>query len=158
MDHQVKIRGFRIELEEIEAALQQHTGVSQCVVAAPEDAAGEKRLVAYVVPADPTCAPAIAELRDFLKQKLPDYMVPAAFVMLPNLPLTPNGKIDRKALPEPDRSMAWLGLGKQFVGPRTAVELQLTQIWERILGVPTVGVTRQLFCFGRPLVAGGPTD
>ena len=146
MDHQVKIRGFRIELEEIEIALQQHADVSQCVAAAPEDAAGEKRLVAYVVPANPDRAPAISGLRDFLKQKLPDYMVPAAFVMLPNLPLTPNGKIDRKALPEPGRSQD--GLERQLVEPRTPMEMQLAQIWKRILNVTGVSVHDNFFELG----------
>ncbi len=149
MDHQVKLRGFRIELGEIEAALKQHPDVSQCVVTAPEDAAGDKRLVAYVVPVlERASAVAIGELRDFIKHKLPDYMAPAAFVMLPNLPVTPNGKIDRKALPEPDRSSAGLGLEREFVAPRTVMELQLAQIWERILGVPTVSVNDNFFALG----------
>jgi amino acid adenylation domain-containing protein len=148
MDHQVKIRGFRIELEEIEAAVQEHIGVSQCVVVAPEDAAGEKRLVAYVVPVDTHGAPAIAELRDFLKQKLPDYMVPAAFVMLQNLPLTPNGKINRKALAERDVVAARFGRGQQFVAPVTLLELKLTQIWQQILGVSSVGVRDNFFDLG----------
>jgi amino acid adenylation domain-containing protein len=149
MDQQVKIRGFRIELEEIEAALKQHPDVSQCVVTAPEDAAGDKRLVAYVVPAhERASATAIGELRDFLKHKLPGYMLPAAFVMLPSLPVTPNGKIDRKALPEPDRSSEGLGLEREFVAPRTVMELQLAQIWERILAVPSVSVNDNFFALG----------
>jgi amino acid adenylation domain-containing protein len=146
MDHQVKIRGFRIELEEIEAILIQREDVSQCVVAAPADSAGEKRLTAYVVPADPRAAPAIASLRDFLKQRLPDYMVPAAFVVVRNLPLTLNGKIDRNALPAPDWTLA--GHGEEFSAPNTLLELQLTQIWQRILGVPRVGTGDNFFDLG----------
>ncbi len=148
IDNQVKVRGFRIEFGEIEAALQEHTGVSQCVAAVREDAAGEKRLVAWVVPVDPRRAPAIAELRDFLKQKLPDFMVPAAFVMLPELPLTLNGKIDRGKLPAPDRARATPGPGRHLVEPRTMVELQLKEIWERILDVPAVGIRDNFFALG----------
>jgi aspartate racemase len=118
------------------------------VTVAAENAVGEKRLVAYVVPADPHRSPAIAELRDFLKQKLPGYMMPGAFVILPNLPVTPNGKIDRRALPEPDRSPARLGPRPESVDPITVVELQLTQIWKRILGVPAVGVRDNFFDIG----------
>ena len=106
-DHQVKIRGFRIELGEIEAALGQHPAVREAVVLAREDAPGEKRLVAYVV-ADSTAD----ELRRFLKDKLPEYMVPAVVVLLEALPMTPNGKVDRRALPAPDRSQA--GVGESF--------------------------------------------
>jgi aspartate racemase len=148
MDRQVKIRGFRVELEEIEAALREHPGISQCAVAAREDAGGEKQLVAYAVPADQRRAPAIAELRDLMKQKLPDYMVPGAFVMLPALPVTLNGKIDRAKLPAPDRAQATSGPGRHAVEPRTMVELQLRQIWERILGVPAVGVRDDFFALG----------
>jgi acyl-CoA synthetase (AMP-forming)/AMP-acid ligase II len=108
IDRQVKIRGFRIELEEIEAALQQHKGVSQCVVVAKPEA-DEKWLNAYVVPVDPDRAPATTALRDFLKQRLPDYMMPATFTILPYLPVTHNGKIDRIALPQPDRMMSGIG-------------------------------------------------
>ena len=145
MDHQVKIRGFRIELEEIEAAVQQHTGVSRCVVTAPEDAAGEKRLVAYVVPADTTCAPAIAELRDFLKQKLPDYMVPAAFVMLPNLPLNPNGKIDRKALPAPDGDSYAV---TKYEAPEGETEKALAGIWADLFNLERIGRHDNFFELG----------
>ncbi len=97
-DHQVKLRGFRIELGEIESALKQHTGIDQCVVIAREDEPGDKRLVAYVVSVDPDFVPGAAELREFLKQRLPEYMVPTVFSILDRFPLTPNGKIDHKAL------------------------------------------------------------
>jgi amino acid adenylation domain-containing protein len=140
-DHQVKIRGFRIELGEIEAALGQHPAVREAVVLAREDAPTEKRLVAYVV-ADSTAD----ELRRFLKDKLPEYMVPAVVVLLEALPVTPNGKVDRRALPAPDRSRPELEIA--FVAPRDDLELQLAQIWEEVLGVRPVGVRDNFFELG----------
>jgi len=145
VDHQVKIRGFRIELEEIESALGQHPAVREAVVLAPEDASGERRLVAYVV-AEREPLPTIAELRSFLKEKLPEYMVPALFVPLDALPLMPNGKVDRRALPAPDRTRP--ELEKVFVAPRDDLELQLTRIWEEILGVRPIGVRDNFFELG----------
>jgi amino acid adenylation domain-containing protein len=144
-DHQVKIRGFRIELGEIEAALGQHPAVREAVVLAREDAPVEKRLVAYVV-AEREPLPTTTDLRNFLKEKLPEYMVPAVVVLLKALPMTPNGKIDRRALPAPDRSRP--ELEKPFVAPRDDLELQLAQIWEEVLGVRPVGVTDNFFELG----------
>jgi amino acid adenylation domain-containing protein len=141
VDHQVKIRGFRIELGEIEAALGQHPSVREAAVLAREDVPGEKQLVAYAV-ADTTAD----ELRRFLKDKLPEYMVPAVVVLLTELPVTPNGKVDRRALPVPDRSRP--ELGKVFVAPRNDLEHQLAQIWEEVLGIKPVGVTDNFFELG----------
>ena len=140
-DHQVKIRGFRIELGEIEAALGRHPAVREAVVLAREDAPGEKRLVAYAV-ADTTTD----ELRRFLKEKLPEFMVPAVVVLLEALPVTPNGKVDRRALPAPDRSRP--ELEKAFIAPRDDLELQLAHIWEEVLGVRPVGVRDNFFELG----------
>ncbi len=145
VDHQVKIRGFRIELGEIEAALDQHPAVREAVVLAPEDAPGEKRLVAYVV-ADRDPVPTTTDLRSFLKEKLPEHMVPALFVLLDALPLMPNGKVDRRALPAPDRTRP--ELDKEFVAPRDDLELQLAQIWEEVLGIRPVGVRDNFFELG----------
>ncbi|MGB7438932.1 MAG: alpha/beta fold hydrolase, partial [Candidatus Acidiferrum sp.] len=140
-DHQVKIRGFRIELGEIEAALGQHPAVREAVVLAREDAHGEKRLVAYVV-AESTAE----EMRHFLKDKLPDHMVPAVFVLLDALPLLSNGKVDRRALPAADRSRP--ELERSFVAPRDDLELQLAHIWEEILGIRPIGVRDNFFELG----------
>ncbi|HEV2436447.1 MAG TPA: amino acid adenylation domain-containing protein [Verrucomicrobiae bacterium] len=143
VDHQVKLRGFRIELGEIEAALGQHPAVREAVVLAREDAPGEKRLVAYVVASTDSTAD---ELRRYLKDKLPEYMVPAMVVLLEALPMTPNGKVDRRALPAPDRSRP--DLEKAFVAPRDDLELQLARIWEEVLGVRPVGLTDNFFELG----------
>jgi amino acid adenylation domain-containing protein len=140
-DDQVKIRGFRIELGEIEAVLRQHPAVGDAVVLAREDAPGEKRLVAYVV-ADSTTD----ELRRFLKDRLPESMVPAVVVLLEALPVMPNGKVDRRALPAPDRSRP--ELEKAFVAPRDDLELQLAHIWEEVLRVRPVGVRDDFFELG----------
>jgi len=145
VDHQVKIRGFRIELGEIEAVLGHHPAVREAVVVAAEDAPGEKRLVAYVV-AEREPRPTATDLRRFLQEKLPEYMVPAVFVLLEALPLMPNGKVDRRALPAPDRARP--ELEKAFVAPRDALELQLTHIWEEVLGVRPIGVRDNFFELG----------
>ena len=143
IDHQVKIRGYRIEMGEIEAALCDLEKVEQAVVVAREDEAGEKRLVAYVA-ARKEIEP--QELRDSLKQNLPEYMIPADFVVLESMPLTPNGKVDRRALPAPVKDM--LRSKHDYVAPRTATESQLTQIWSEILGLDRIGVEDNFFTLG----------
>ena len=145
IDNQVKIRGFRIELGEIEAALQRHEGVRQAVVLAREDEPGHKRLVAYIVVAGDH-APAFTELRTFVGQNLPDYMIPSAFVVLDALPLTINGKIDRRALPAPDQMRP--ELASRFAAPRNPVEERLIEIWQHVLGVPHVGIDDNFFELG----------
>jgi len=140
MDNQVKIRGFRIELGEIEALLGQHELVQASVVIPREQTTDDQRLVAYVVP-HPEQIPTVSELRTFLKEKLPDYMVPSAIVILESLPLTANGKVDRRALSVPSN----LTGSDTFVSPRNTVELQLVQIWSQILKVDLVGVKDNFF-------------
>ena len=145
IDHQVKIRGFRIELGEIETVLAQHASVREAVVLAREKAAGDKRLVAYLVHhAD---APADAPvLRSFLRQKLPDYMVPATFVVLGAFPRTPNGKLDRKALPAPDWERGDARDATDL--PRTATEVMLAGIWCAVLGIGLAGPDDNFFELG----------
>ncbi len=145
VDHQVKIRGFRIELGEIEQALRQHASVSESVVLAREDTPGDKRLAAYVVPGAGKEFSA-GELRSFLKDKLPDYMVPAAFVRLDALPLTPNGKVDRRALPAPDTTK--VEAEQAFTAPTDALEFQMQKIWERVLNAEPIGVRDNFFDLG----------
>jgi acyl-coenzyme A synthetase/AMP-(fatty) acid ligase/acyl carrier protein len=145
VDQQVKIRGFRIELGEIEAILGHHPQVVEAIVAARENGQGEKRLVAYVVPEQGQAA-TLSELRSFLKQKLPDYMVPSTFVFLDVLPLTPNGKVDRMALPEPDDSRPELIDG--YVAPSTPIEKALAEMWMHVLDVEKVGIHDNFFDLG----------
>ena len=142
IDHQVKIRGFRIELGEIESALSQHSSVRESVVLAREDVLGGNRLVAYIV-ANQQRAPSAHDLRSFLKQKLPEYMLPTAFVFLDSLPLTPNGKVDRGALPAPDQSSA--ALEKGYVAARTPDEEKLAKIWAQVLKLNRVGIHDNFF-------------
>jgi amino acid adenylation domain-containing protein/non-ribosomal peptide synthase protein (TIGR01720 family) len=144
IDHQVKIHGFRIELAEVESVLKQHPGIRETVVLAREDEPG-KRLVAYVVPQQPSDF-SVAELRNFLKSKLPEYMVPSAFIRLKALPLTPNGKVDRQALPAPDCVRP--ELEGQFVAPRTLVEESIAGIWTQVLGVDRIGIYDNFFELG----------
>jgi amino acid adenylation domain-containing protein len=145
VDHQVKIRGFRIELGEIEAALDQYPAVRQAVVLAPEDAPGERRLVAYLV-TDQEPLPTTTDLRSFLREKLPEYMVPALFVLLDALPLMPNGKVDRRALLARDRTRP--ELGKAFVAPLTPTEEVLSDIWAQVLDIERVGIHDNFFDLG----------
>jgi amino acid adenylation domain-containing protein len=144
IDNQVKIRGHRIELGEVETVLAQHAAIQQAVVLAREDSE-DRRLVAYVVAAA-GYAPSVHELRSFVKQKLPEYMVPSAFVVLDSLPLTPNGKLDRKALPAPDQTRP--ELEKTFVAPRTPVEETLASIWSDVLQFDHVGIHDNFFELG----------
>ncbi|MEE1738089.1 amino acid adenylation domain-containing protein [Streptomyces sp. BE147] len=149
-DEQVKIRGFRIELGEINAALAAQDGVLDAVVLVRETSPGDKQLVAYVVPADPAGAepaagPDTDTLRTALARDLPDYMVPAAFVVLERLPLTVNGKLDTKALPAPGPVRA---AGKVHAAPRTALEHRVAAIWRDVLGVDPIGVHDSFFDLG----------
>ena len=142
LDFQVKIRGQRIELGEIECQLAAHPAVRQVVVLARTDGADEPRLVAYLV-SDNGATPAAPELRSFLGQNLPEYMVPAAFVWLPQLPLSHNGKVDRRALPAPE-----LPAPQAHVPPRTELERTLAGIWQAVLRVETVSVEDNFFELG----------
>jgi len=144
-DQQVKIRGFRIELGEIEAQLARHSGVQEAVVLAREDAHGEKRLAAYVVPRDPSVPPAAEELRAHLKGALPEYMVPSAFVTLERLPTSPNGKLDRKALPAPDPASY---PRRRYQAPQGELEEALAAIWQTLLHVGRIGRDEDFFELG----------
>ena len=145
-DFQVKIRGFRVELGEIEAALGRHPALRECTVIAREDTPGDKRLVAYLVPAPPAAAPTASEARAFLKETLPDHLIPTAFVVLQSMPLTANGKIDRAALPAPEE-VAGKGLAGT-VAPRDELEAQIVNVWRRVLGVSRIGIKDSFFDLG----------
>jgi amino acid adenylation domain-containing protein len=145
IDYQVKVRGYRIELGEIEAVLKEHPTVRDCVVLAREDVPEEKRLVGYVV-CSASPSPTTSELRSFLQQKLPDYMIPGAFVFLETLPLTPNRKVDRRALPAPDAARPWLEAF--FVAPQSGIEKILAGIWVGVLGLERVGIYDNFFDLG----------
>ncbi len=150
IDNQVKIRGFRIELGEIETVLSQHNAVKTAVVIAQEDETNQKRLVAYIIPQkEIISAPKeknslnVTELRQFLKAKLPEYMIPSAFVILESLPLTPNGKIDHRALPAPEFQSQ-----EQYIAPRNPIEEILSSIWAKVLKVAQVGIHDNFFELG----------
>ena len=144
IDHQVKIRGFRIELGEIESVIAQHAAVREVVVMAREDTPGDKRLVAYLTAA--ATDGLLEELRARIRARLPDYMVPAAFVILPRLPLTENGKVDRRALPLPDAVRP--ALETEFVEPEGETETAIAAIWRRLLRVDRVGANDSFFDLG----------
>jgi aspartate racemase len=158
VDHQVKIRGFRIEPDEIASVLAAHPRVHETVVTVRGDETGDKRLVAYVVPhaqpeegmathdAAPGAQDIIALLRAYLQVELPDYMMPSAFVLLEALPLTPNGKVDRQSLPDPDSFHTQREVASAM--PQTAVEQQLTAIWQDVLNLDQVGVYENFFDLG----------
>ncbi|MBK7992399.1 MAG: amino acid adenylation domain-containing protein [Blastocatellia bacterium] len=146
LDHQVKIRGFRIELGEIETLLLQHPEVSQAVVIAREDKRDEKKLVAYLVTknSDETL-PSTSEIQTYIRQQLPEYMVPSAVVYLQSMPLTPNAKVDRKALPAPEYSQSSLA---EYLAPSTRTEIELAEIWKELLNVKSVGINDNFFELG----------
>jgi len=144
-DDQVKIRGYRVELEEIEAVFGSHPGVHEVVVTARENATGEKNLVAYLVPSREE-VPTTSDLRSYLKQKLPRYMVPSAFVLLEAMPKTPNGKVDKRALPAPKATD--VAETQEYVAPADELQTQLTRIWETVLDKKPVGIRDNFFELG----------
>src|SRR3990172_6913022 len=144
-DFQVKVRGYRVEVSEIEMALLEHAAIKEVAVASREVQSGDRRLVAYFVPTGQPAA-GVREVRNFLKDRLPDYMIPSAFVMLRALPLTPNGKVDRLALPEPGKSRP--ELETPFVAPKTPVEEELARIWAEVLSLDQVGIHDNFFDLG----------
>ncbi|MFN6479645.1 non-ribosomal peptide synthetase [Nostoc sp. DedQUE07] len=145
IDHQVKVRGNRIELGEIEALLEQHPQVRETVVLARKDIANDCRLVAYIVNYENTTH-SVNELREFLKEKLPEYMLPSAFVVLDALPLTPNGKVDRRALPVPDNLRPELTAAFQL--PQSKMEQQIAKLWQELLHLDRVGIHDNFFDLG----------
>ncbi|MEM1393949.1 MAG: phosphopantetheine-binding protein, partial [Cyanobacteria bacterium P01_H01_bin.150] len=144
IDHQVKIRGFRVELGEIEALISQHPQIQQNAVIATEDIPSNKRLIAYVVVKNESFS--TSQLRNFLQQKLPDYMIPAAFIPMKALPLTPNGKIDRKALPKTDNLRR--ELETTYIKPQNDLQKSIATIWQKVLKVEKVGIHDNFFELG----------
>jgi thioester reductase-like protein len=162
LDHQVKVRGYRIELGDIEAHLSQHPAVGRCVAVAREDVPGTKVIVAYIEPvkadgdagadgAAVVTPPSAAGLRAWLRERLPDYMIPGRIVALEALPLTPNGKIDRNSLPaagEGGEDLEAAPAAAGYVAPRDETEQRLVAIWQEVLGQPTIGVEDSFFDLG----------
>lgn len=146
IDSQVKIRGYRVELGEIESILCEHPGVREAAVAVREDAAGEKHLVAYGVYEPKDDRPGDSSMRDFLRAKLPEYMIPFQFVWLDALPLNVNGKVDRRALPAPDPRQR--DVDKPYVAPRTVLEETIAEMWAEVLKVERIGVEDSFFDSG----------
>jgi amino acid adenylation domain-containing protein len=144
-DFQVKVRGYRIDVGEVEAALLRHDQVKEVAVVGGNDHLGNARLVAYFVPAGSTVAN-VSVLRNFLSEKLPDYMIPASFVALENLPLTPNGKVNRRLLPAAGRSRP--NLETPLAAPENEVEKDLMQIWAKVLALDEVGIHDNFFALG----------
>ena len=144
LDNQIKIRGFRVELGEIESVLRQHPSVATAVLVARTDSSGSKHLVAYVTVSRSERTPSVQELREFLRQKLPDFMMPTAVMLLERLPLTANGKIDQNALPQPalDRE------GLSFVAPRNETEQTIAEVWSAVLEVQSIGAHDDFFRLG----------
>jgi acyl carrier protein len=144
VDEQVKIRGFRIELGEIEAVLAQHASVRESVVVTRDDGRGSQRLVAYVVSNNGDVR--TDELREFLQEKLTEYMVPSSFVTMETLPRTPNGKVDRRALPEAGSTLP--EANETYLAPRSATECAIANIWQEVLKVEKIGVNDNFFGLG----------
>ena len=144
-DQQVKIRGYRIELGEIETILKQHALVRESIVITHERVSGDKHLAAYIVSDQQQTLP-VNQLRIFLRDKLPEYMIPSAFVLLDTLPLTPNRKVDRQALPAPENIRH--DTQETYIAPRDELELQLTKIWENVLNIRPIGVRDDFFDLG----------
>jgi hypothetical protein len=145
MDEQVKIRGYRVEPGEVEALLMQHPSIREVAVIVREDDPGKKRLVGYVVAKGERGLTA-SELRSYVKERMPEYMVPSSFVRLAALPLTPHGKVDRRHLPQPEGARPELEAA--YAPPRTKVEQQLTAIWEEVLSMERVGIHDNFFELG----------
>ncbi len=145
IDHQVKIRGFRIELGEIERKIAQHPEVREIVVLARQEETGEKQLVAYFVPHQ-NSSYISSKLRSFLEQRLPDYMVPSAFVLLESMPLTVNGKVDRQKLPAPSRERPQLE--QAYIAPQSDLERLLAGILSELLKIDRVGIDDNFFDLG----------
>jgi acyl-coenzyme A synthetase/AMP-(fatty) acid ligase len=143
LDSQVKVRGFRIELGEVEVAVARHPAIAEVACKVYEPAPGDARLAAYCVPAPGEQVPAASELRAFLTESLPAYMVPQHFVTLERLPLTPNRKVDRKALPAPEQAAA-----RTYRAPRNDAETVLAETWAEVLGIPKVGLDDDFFDLG----------
>ncbi len=144
-DFFVKVRGYRVDIDEIEAALLEFAGIKEAVVVARHNNSGDEQLVAYSVPVIRP-GPDVGELRTFLREKLPEYMIPAAFVTLDAMPLTATRKIDRKALPEPSTSRPHIATA--YVEPRTPIELELAKIWAEVLSLDQVGINDDFFALG----------
>jgi len=144
-DFRVKIRGYGVEIAEVERVLRSHSSIREAVVVARQHQSGESRLIAYFTSANQS-SPSVSDLRSFLKEKLPDYMIPMTFVLLAAIPLTPNGKVDRKFLPTPGKSRP--ELNTLFEEPRTPTEKELAQTWSEILSLEKIGVHDNFFDLG----------
>jgi hypothetical protein len=144
LDNQVKVRGYRIETGEIEAALKLHPQMVDCLVLARPNQVGINQLIAYVITSDGVSE--VREWRSFLKEKLPDYMIPAYFIPMETFPETPNKKIDRKRLPDPDYVRP--DTGSEYIQPQSVMEKKLAAIWGEVLGIPTIGIHDNFFDLG----------
>lgn len=145
IDFQVKVRGFRIEIGEVEATLSEHPSIRECAIAAWKNDDSDERLVAYIVGVRGDEGTTVGELRTFMKQKVPEFMVPSNFVLMDALPLTANGKVDRKALPKPDVAKS---LAENYVAPRTEIERDMADMWAKILKLERVGIHDNFFELG----------